>query len=84
MHVIAASLDALLILNVVLAALVAGAVVSVAVAVALDLAERRRWRVMVPPCWPPPGVDPRDAYADELRRPPTRSGRAPSHGGGKR
>ena len=60
------SLDGILILNVSLALICFVAVVSVAVAVWLDLRERRRWRSIVPPCWPPPGVDPEAAYAEDL------------------
>ena len=53
-------------MNVVLAVLCAGSVLAVAIAVHLDLRERRQWRALVPPCWPPPGVDPEAAYAPDL------------------
>lgn len=59
---------ALVILNLALGLACLGSVVAVAVAAWLDVRERRRWRDLVPPCWPPPGVDPADAYADETPR----------------
>lgn len=56
----------LVVMNVVLATLCGGGVVAVAVALALDLRERRQRRRLVPPCWPPPGVDPEAAYALDM------------------
>lgn len=55
----------LILLNIALGLACAGCVLAIGVAVWLDVRERRRWRALVPPCWPPPGVDPADAYADE-------------------
>ncbi len=52
------------VVNVVLALACLAIAVTVGVAVWLDVRERRRWRAMVPPCWPPPGVDPADAYVE--------------------
>jgi hypothetical protein len=53
----------LVILNLALGLACLGCVVAVAVAAWLDIRERRCWRALVPDCWPPPGVDPGDAYA---------------------
>ena len=58
----------LVILNLALGLACLGCVAAVAVAAWLDIRERRSWRAMVPPCWPPPGIDPADAYADETRQ----------------
>lgn len=58
----------LVILNLVLGVACLGCVLAVAVAAWLDIRERRHWRAIVPPCWPPPGVDPADAYVDEPSR----------------
>ncbi len=63
---IGAASTPLVILNVALALACLGCVVAVTVAAWLDVRERRQWRAMVPPCWPPPGIDPADAYAEEL------------------
>ena len=54
----------LVILNLALGFACLGCVVAVAVAAWLDIRERRQRRALVPPCWPPPGVDPADAYVD--------------------
>lgn len=62
----AGSVTSLLVMNVVLATLCGGGVLAVLFAVVLDLRERRQWRQLVPPCWPPPGVDPEAAYAADL------------------
>lgn len=61
---VASSTTPLVILNLLLGGACAACVLAVGVAVVLDLRERRRWRSLVPPCWPPPGVDPREAYAE--------------------
>ena len=63
---LAGSVTSLLVMNVVLATLCGGGVLAVLCAVFLDLRERRQWRHLVPPCWPPPGVDPEAAYATDL------------------
>ena len=64
----ATALDGLLIVKIVLGVLCFGSVLAVSIAAWLDLRERRRWRAIVPPCWPPPGVDPEAAYASDLVR----------------
>lgn len=58
----------LVILNLALGLACMGSVVAVSVAAWLDVRERRQWRALVPPCWPPPGVDPADAYVDVPER----------------
>lgn len=69
----------LVVLNIVLGLLCLGAVLAVTVAAALDLLERRRWRALVPPCWPPPGVDPDSACLIDPPRPARRpAGARPS------
>lgn len=79
---VAAATTPLVILNLVLGAACAVCVAAVAIAAYLDLREKRRWRAMVPPCWPPPGVDPRDAYADADLASPSAAGprTSSSHG----
>lgn len=62
----ASGITSLVVMNIVLATLCGGAVLAVTVALALDLRERHRRRALVPPCWPPPGVDPEAAYAPDL------------------
>lgn len=57
--------NGLLFLNVLLLVLCAAAVFAVTVAAWLDVRERRRRRALVPPCWPPPGIDPAEAYAED-------------------
>ena len=57
------TVELLVAVNVALGAFCAACVIAVAVAVWLDVRERRRWRALVPDCWPPPGVEPEDAYA---------------------
>ena len=52
--------------NLLLAVICGGSTVAVAIALMLDLRERRRRRALVPPCWPPPGVDPQAAYAPDM------------------
>lgn len=64
----ASALNGLLIVKVVLGILCFGSVLAVSIAAWLDVRERRRWRAIVPPCWPPPGVDPEAAYAPDLVR----------------
>ena len=66
----------LVILNLVLGAACASAVVAVSVAAWLDVRERRRWRAMVPPCWPPPGVDLVDVVPDAHETQAIPTGRA--------
>lgn len=65
----------LILLNVALGLACAGCVLAVAVAAWLDWRERRRWRASVPPCWPPPGVDPADAYVDTAESRTSATGR---------
>ena len=60
------SADGLLAMNIALALFCAGAVLAVAAAAFLDWRERCRRKALVPPCWPPPGVDPAEAYATDL------------------
>ena len=60
------SVDGLLAMNIALAIFCAGAVLAVATAAFLDWRERCRRKALVPPCWPPPGVDPAEAYATDL------------------
>ena len=55
----------LVLMNLALGLACLGCVVAVAVAAWLDIRERRQWRALVPPCWPPPGIDPADAYSNE-------------------
>ncbi len=62
----AGDVTSLVVLNIVLATVCGGAVLAVGIALALDLRERHRRRALVPPCWPPPGVDPEAAYAPDL------------------
>ena len=59
------STTSLVLLNLALGLACLGCVVAVSVAVWLDIRERRQWRALVPPCWPPPGVDPEDAYSND-------------------
>jgi len=73
-----ANAGALVAVNLLLAAACAGGLLAVGVAVVLDLRERRSWRSMVPPCWPPPGVDPAEAFASDLAVPAPRRVRRPS------
>jgi hypothetical protein len=64
-------ISGLVVMNILLLVFCVGSVLAVAVAVWGDLRERRRWRALVPPCWPPPGADPDEAYAtrSSLARP---------------
>lgn len=59
---------ALTVTNLLLGIACVAMLVAVVVALALDVRERRRWRAMVPPGWPPPGVDPDEADGAPLRR----------------
>ena len=63
MTVLAGSVQLLVVTNAVLGVFCAACVLAVGIAVWMDVRERRRWRRMVPDCWPPPGVDPEAAYA---------------------
>jgi len=65
------AISPLVIMNLALGIACLGCVVAVAVAAWLDVRERRRWRALVPPCWPPPGVDPSDAYVDVPEQKPS-------------
>jgi len=80
---VAAGTTPLVILNLVLGGACAVCVLIVIVAAYLDVRERRRWKSMVPPCWPPPGVDPRDAYVDLEAAPPTSAEPRASSGRGR-
>ncbi len=77
MNVLDGTVDLLIAVNVALGAFCAACVVAVAIAVWLDVRERRQWRAMVPDCWPPPGVDLDEDESEAL----TTHGRAPAKGG---
>ena len=64
-QLIGAATTPLVLMNVALGLACLGCVVAVAIAAWMDVRERRRWRALVPPCWPPPGIDPADAYVDD-------------------
>jgi hypothetical protein len=77
MNVLDGTVDLLIAVNVALGAFCAACVVAVAIAVWLDVRERRRWRAMVPDCWPPPGVALEDAEDEALAT----NHRTPAKGG---